>query len=319
MLSKKQIIFATSCSFLTVFLFSVISGAVLGGCKSCNTKTSNATYSQDKEEKIHSNRKTPPPRELAPPRPRFEKTVPSPTKITILNDTKQTRVFDVTFSDADPFWVTRLDGPFYSDINLSRCICECGGPVCPEFARPPTRKITLAPQKSTTYNWNGRFTRHTKHPKSGDCCEVFDPPAGRYVFTACSDDKQCARKEITLPTKETITISLSAKAEASECASVNMKLATRTAKYFRARLGSALKKRPVEKCVAPPRCVEPEALATQIKGARKNPCTFFVIPRGNEVELRAFMPLPKTHVGGENYSRFYDPDFTRPFRVEYEQ
>jgi hypothetical protein len=248
-----------------------------------------------------------------------EKTARSPAKITIVNDTKKPLVFETTFGPSDPIAVNRLDGPLDHITGLGRCACPCGGPRCPNAARPQTAKISLAAGQTHTFSWAGRLTRSQTDPKTGSCCVVFDPPVGRYVFTACTTDKRCGRQEVALPAKKDITIRMSNQARAASCTALEPTLAARATKHFRSQLSTVLKKRPVAKCPLRPRCITPKKLTAELDAARKKPCSMFVIPHRRQVELRAFLPLPPQKVGGESYSRFSDPDFTRIFRVKYER
>ncbi len=80
-----------------------------------------------------------------------------------------------------------------------------------------------------------------------------------------------------------------------------------------------LRDRPINRCPVAT-CVEPNALDEAMRSARGNACSVFVIPRGDELEVRAFLPLPAGTVGGENYSHFYDPLATQTLRfARYEQ
>ena len=83
-------------------------------------------------------------------------------------------------------------------------------------------------------------------------------------------------------------------------------------------LSHALRDRPLDQCTRVT-CVAPAELERELVGARSEPCTVFIIPRGTEVEARAFLPLPEGTHGGESYAQFYDPDFTRFLRARYEQ
>ena len=245
--------------------------------------------------------------------------VPSPTKIRVLNDTDEPLTFSTTFGPHEPFGLSRLDGPLAPFPSLGGCWCECGGPPCPSAARPETQLVTLQPGESLEHSWPGRLERHDHHPQTGPCCVRFDPPVGRYLLAACTDGFRCGRTEVSLPTSETVTVPMSARAAAESCAAVNLQAAGRVAGQLRDGLGSMLADRPVGSCPTTPRCVEPGDLETELAAARGRPCSLFVVPRGHEVELRVFLPLPRTHVGGECYSHFVDPDFTRVFRVRYEQ
>jgi hypothetical protein len=248
-----------------------------------------------------------------------ERRAASPTKIRVVNDTSQPLVFPATFGDHEPFGIARLAGPPDPTANLSRCRGECGSPPCPEVARPENREVTLQPGQRHEYDWHGRLQRHDKHRTTGACCVTFDPPLGRHVFVACTVDHRCGRVEATLPTDKPITIPMSAVAKATSCDTVPMDVAGRVARGFTTKLRAMLRDRPVASCPAKPQCVAPGELEAQLGRARSRDCSVFIIPRGPELEVRAFLPLKPSHVGGESYARFMDPDFTRVFRVQYEQ
>lgn len=244
---------------------------------------------------------------------------PSPTDIKILNDLEKPFVFERTFGPQQPFGVTRLDGPIDPSVGLWDCWCRCGMDSCPEAARPRTSLMTLEPGKSSTFAWDGRLRRRDTHPKTGECCTLFNPPAGLYLFTACTQEGICSKTEVKLPTDAPILIKMSERSKATDCKSLNMKLAARGAKGFLRSLAGELKTRPVSSCPKTPVCILPGELQEKLKAAKKKACSLFVIPRGAEVELRAILPLPLNKVGGENYSSFSDPHFTRVFRVRYER
>jgi len=243
----------------------------------------------------------------------------SPTTIRVVNDTTETLTFSATFGDHEPFGISRLDGPLDPTANLSRCLCECGSPPCPEAARPETREVALEAGKAHEYAWHGRLQRRGNDKTTGPCCVTFDPPVGRHVFVACTVDHRCGRVEVSLPTDKPITIPMSAVAQTTSCSAVNKAAAQRVAVNLTTGLRSMLRDRPVDSCPAKPQCVAPAQLDAQVRAARSRDCSVFIIPRGREIEVRAFLPLPPSHVGGANYAHFTDPDFTRLFRVRYEQ
>ncbi len=247
------------------------------------------------------------------------KAVASPTTIRVVNDTSETLVFTTTFGPDDPFGITRLDGPLNPTTGFGICHCKCGGDSCPEAARPATRRVTLQPSQSHDFAWNGQLTRHQIHPKTGSCCVTFIPPQGRYLFAACTEDLRCAGTEVSLPTRDVVTIAMSATSEANSCGAVNMAVAKRVARHFVTELSSSLRDRPLQSCPDVLRCVSPGDLEAQLEAGRKRPCSLFVVPRGKEIEVRVFLPIPPASVGGESYSRFSDANFTRLLRVHYEQ
>ena len=246
-------------------------------------------------------------------------TKPSPTNIRVLNDLKKPLIFEKTFGLQQSLGAMRLDGPMDPSVGMWKCWCKCGASSCPEAARPRTSLLTVKPGKSFTFVWDGRLRRRDTHPKTGTCCTEFNPPAGRYVFTACTKAGICSNAEVNLPTKSPILIKMSNKSQANDCKALDNKLAARGARGFLRRLAVALKNRPVNSCPKTPECVTPDELKKKIAASKEKKCTLLAIPRGAEVELRAFIPLPPNKLGGENYSSYSDPHFTRVFRVRYER
>lgn len=241
----------------------------------------------------------------------------SPTKIRVLNDTKKSLTFERTFGFQQALGAMRLDGPMNSSVGLWKCRCKCGMSSCPEAARPRTSLLTMQPGKSFTFEWDGRLRRKDKHPKTGPCCTEFNPPAGRYVFTACTKAGICSHTEVKLPTNLPILIKMSDKSKANDCKMLNKKLVARGAKGFLRHLARHLKTRPLSSCPKTPECLAPTSLKKRLAALTKKKCSLFVVPRGAEVELRAIIPLLPNKLGGEDYSSFSDPHFTRVFRVRY--
>lgn len=239
----------------------------------------------------------------------------TPAVVRVVNDTDTARSFDVTFGPHQPFGVGRLDGELDPSASFGPCVCACGAP-CPSAARPEQQTVRLEPGAAHEFAWDGRLVR--SGGDLGQCCESFAPPAGSYVVTACADDGGCARTEVTLPAQAPVVVSLGAASTAATCATLDLALHQDAVARFVAELGPMLSDRPVSEC-PPARCVESGDLVAALDLSRDRACTVVVIPRGAEVETLAFLPLPPGHDGGERYARFTDPDFTRVFRVRYEQ
>lgn len=250
-----------------------------------------------------------------PGKPPEVPTAPSPAVLRVVNDTAAAALFDVTFGPHQPFGIGRIGEPQDAPASLGPCLCPCGGP-CPSAARPEQYTLRLEPGAAHDLAWDGLLTR--SGGDLGPCCETFTPPAGRYVVTACADDGGCARVEVTLPAHEPIIVPLSARSTASGCATLDLPAHQAEVARFVTDLAPILRDRPVSDCPEA-RCVEPADLDGALSTARDRSCSVFVVPRGAEVETRAFLPLPPTHAGGESYAMYTDPDFTRVFRFRYEQ
>lgn len=237
-----------------------------------------------------------------------------PAVLRVVNDTDAAASFDVTFGPHQPFGIGRIGGQDAA-ASLGPCLCPCGG-ACPSAARPEPSTLRLEPGAAHELAWDGLLTR--SGGDLGPCCATLAPPAGRYVVTACADDGACARVEVTLPAHEPIVVPLSARSTASACSTLDLPAYQAEVARFVADLALILRDRPVSGCPEA-RCVEPGDLDGALAAARARSCSVFMVPRGAEVETRVFLPLPPTHAGGESYAMFTDPDFTRVFRLRYEQ
>lgn len=254
-----------------------------------------------------------------------------PVTIRVVNDTAGSLTFFRSFGPAQFFGISRLDGslpPMTSfdqedderSVNWdSTCNCECGDPPCPECEPPPDIRVTLEAGESHEYSWNGRLRRLDRHSTTGDCYRLFNPPAGRYVLTACTEEHRCGRTEVSLPSTGVITISMSSTSQTPDCSAVNDFAAQRASTELLRTLLVILRDRPVDSCPEAPRCVSSDAIESQQNAARNQDCAVFVIPRGDTVEVRAFLPIPPTHHGGETYSWTFDPDLTHIISRRYTQ
>ncbi len=242
--------------------------------------------------------------------------VASPTTLTVLNDTARPVVLDLTFGEISPFGIVARSGNPEPSLQFGPCACRCGGP-CIEGAKPPYRQVELAPGKSHKVAWDGLLTLYKNgRPPYSWCCTQLAPPAGKYTVSVCTKDQRCARTEVTLPAKAPVLIRMSTVATADSCAAVDLSLGGHQARQFAATRVEASHKGATAKCTGKPVCVAPTALDAALAKARKASCSLFLVPRGQHVEVRAFLPLKGGPTKGESFSAFYDPSFTRLFRVD---
>lgn len=257
-----------------------------------------------------------------------EQTEVVPAVIRVVNDTDEPLVFNRSFGPASPLGIVGpgMERPLELDQEddeqsgnwLATCQCECTNDACPDCEAPETVRVTLAPGEEYTFEWNGRLRRRRPHRRSGVACwtTILTQP-GEYVFTACSEDGRCGRAEVTLPVRS-IEIQMSNRASSASCDDYDAERSWAIRGRVVDQLGYVLRDRPLDECTRVS-CVAPDALEAELEAAREHACTVFIVPRGNEVEGRAFLPLPEGTLGGESYANYFDPDVTRLLRARYEQ
>ena len=255
----------------------------------------------------------------------------SPVTIRVVNDTGSAVVLDRSFGPAGPIGVAWLDGDLDPSIDLdtqddartggwlATCQCACGGEPCPECEAPETVHVTLEPGDTYELPWSGRLRRQEEHPSDGACWSRIDPPRGRFAFTACTTEGRCGRVEATLPTRAPIEIRLSRAGGAASCDELRPRAAAMARARLLDQLRLVLRGRSIARCPVVAPCVAPDALEGAMRAARGEACSLLVIPRGPQLEVRAFLPLPLGTNGGESYAHFYDPDATHLVRARYEQ
>lgn len=255
----------------------------------------------------------------------------SPVTIRVTNDTGSAVVLERHFGPAEPIGIAWLDGDLAPGVDLDQqddarsggwlatCQCACGAGPCPECEPPADVRVTLQPGESDDFPWSGRLRRQEEHPQGGACWSTFDPPRGRFVLTACTEDHVCGRAEVSLPASATIEIPLSRRATVSSCGDVRPRAMVSARARLLDTLRVVLRDRPIDRCPVVATCVTPAGLGRAMEEARGEACTIFVVPRGPELEVRAFLPLPLGTNGGESYTHVYDPDATHLLRARYEQ
>ncbi len=201
------------------------------------------------------------------------------------------------------------------------CACECDPELrCPECEPPMPSTLHLEPGQRHDLTWDGRITRFRVDADHDRCAEVRPPTQGPWLLAACDQDSQhCARAEVRFPSELPLLLELGGpQGPATTCPTGAEQ---RLARAHHARLMSRGvvpdRVRPCDPEAA--RCVQPDALAAALASSRDQACTLWVIPRGQELEVMAFAPLPEGYVGGERYSSFWDPWGTRITRVRNEQ
>lgn len=258
---------------------------------------------------------------------RAEPTEVVPAVIRVINDTDETLVLDRSFGPASPLGIVGpgMERPLELDQTdddasgnwLETCQCRCADEACPDCEAPETVRVTLAPGDVYLFEWNGKLRRRRPHRRGGACWTTILTQPGEYVFTACTEGGRCGRAEVTLPTSS-IEIHLDNRAHSESCDDYGAERAWGIRGRVVDQLSYVLRDRPLDECVRVS-CVSAETLEAELQASREHPCTIFIVPRGHEVEARAFLPLPAGTNGGESYANFFDPDVTRLLRAQYEQ
>lgn len=250
-------------------------------------------------------------------------TTPSPTMIRVQYPGGELVNLDVSFGQASPFFVAALDsemGSLFLDGD-AYCPCPCGPTPCPECEPPVEVLVTLEADAVFEYDWGGDLARYRSSPHGyGLCEERFSPPAGRYLFGACTLENVCGVAEVSLPTAEPIEIVLGAGINDVTACPVDPTIAERAARNALQRMFSTniIRDRIVFCDPESVTCVEP-GTAPPVETVPHDSCALFIRPTGSELELHVIARLPADFVGGEWFLLVFDQLGIRISRVRYEQ